>query len=450
MPRSGDGREEERRAEAERDPVPQTSSRGGPAAIRRRHRPAHPSRLRRRGRRRPRRAATGRVSANAERPRAARTGRGGARGEGRRHRSGREARRLGLTRRDGPARVDRRRRFRQVEAGHRGDGRVRLRTRRARRRPVAPMRGLCDRLGLRRDGLGGWSRRLGLSGRRSRRRGGLLRHGGLRRRQRFRHDDRGFRRRGRRGGIRVDQRRVRIVRRGLRLCGYGWCRDDHRRLGRRRFAGRALSGIALVGDRLVRVGRNRRGRAGFACGGGRRLVLRHVFIRHVSRRRVRSRSGLVGRRAERRWRRRGLGCAACRQEPERIDVPLGLARPPDSKVHVRHRDFGDAARPDAADDLALGDRLPAVDGRRSEMQQRQGPAVRCSNRDGHAVRRQRPGVRDHTGGWSGNAFAPTRSNVDAAMLATRIRILSEHERPHDGPADRPAPGRRVRRQHERQ
>ena len=245
----------------------------------------------------------------------------------------------------------------------------------------------------RRCGAGEGVGRLGLGLRRrlgGRRRGGRGRRNGRRRRRRQR------RRRCRHGGAR---RHGRGCDRGLRR---------RSRVRRRRRRGRRLDGY----------------RRGHRDGGRRRRRL-----------------GVDGRR--RRGRARG-------QEPERVDVALLLGCSSDTEMDARHGLLRRPAGPHRPDRLALGDRVSLRDPDRAQMDERHRIPVRREDRDAAAVRRQRAGKRDHTGGRRADRSPVGAGDVDPAVLAACVRVSSEHERPQYLTLRGPRPGRRAAAQGERE
>jgi hypothetical protein len=171
------------------------------------------------------------------------------------------------------------------------------------------------------------------------------------------------------------------------------------RLGSRRGRRRWVGGQAGVRRRV------RRGR----CDGvGRRLR------RGCRRGRARRRRGHA-----RRCRR---GRPARRQEPERIDVTLLVRRDADAEVDVGHGHLGVAARADRADGIALVDGGAPRDEQRSEMRERDGIAVRGRDRDAQPRARNRARERDRSRRRCGDGRAAIAGDVDAAVLAGRVRM----------------------------
>ena len=246
------------------------------------------------------------------------------------------------------------------------------------------------------------------------------------------------------------------------------CRHDAPRLARGLRAAddheAGLRGVVrLDGARLVRGdgGRRRSGRlTGRGCrrGGSRRDGSRRSRLgRRGRRRRLRHRHG--GRNGCRRGRRRrrGNGCGSRRgggrrpgrQQGLRIEVAVLVGRPPDAEVDVGPVDLGCPAGADRADDRALGDLVSLRHLDRAEVEQRHGEAVGRLDRDGAAVRRQRPGEGDRAARRRGHGRAGVAGDVDAAVLPAGVGVVADGERPQDGAATGPGPCRRRRREQER-
>ncbi len=149
-------------------------------------------------------------------------------------------------------------------------------------------------------------------------------------------------------------------------------------------------------------------------------------------------------------RRLGCGQAPRRQQPQRVDVALLVARRTDAEVHIRLCVFGDAARTDAADDRAFADARAPRDRDRPEMQERSGVAERCLDGNCLAAGRHRARERHHPFDRRQHLCARLGAEVDAAMLARRVRMCSvERKRAQYRTVDRPGP-RLCRRNWQRQ
>jgi hypothetical protein len=142
--------------------------------------------------------------------------------------------------------------------------------------------------------------------------------------------------------------------------------------------------------------------------------------------------------------------AAAREDAQRIEVPVLVARHADAEVDVRPGHLRVAARADTPDGGALRD------GRALPHQQ----LAEVGEGDHVAVRRQhgkRPtvawhGPRERDGALRGRAdrLARLARHVDAAMLPSGVGIGAESERTEDVPADRPRPRERPTRRDQRE
>ena len=209
------------------------------------------------------------------------------------------------------------------------------------------------------------------------------------------------------------------LRRHLRADG---CRLRHARLDRR-------SGRRVLG-RL-------RCRHGLGAGCGRRLARR---------RRSRGRH---------RRRRRFLDCGLCirrsgggrprRQERQRVDVALVVRGQTHTEVDERLGQVDDAARPHRSDGSTFAHGGAALDDDRAEVDERRGVAERRLNGNGLAAGRHGPRERDDARRRREDVSPGGRAEVDATMLARRIRVgVIERERTQDWTVDRPGPRLRRR------
>jgi hypothetical protein len=217
-------------------------------------------------------------------------------------------------------------------------------------------------------------------------------------------------------------------------------------LGRTRAAlGLARRGAVVHGGSLVRgrrgspVGsglRSRRlgerrsgGRPGGGPIGGRRALGRR-------RRRLRRRTGRRRRRPR-------------REEEQRVDVALLVGGDADPEIDVWLGKLRDAARTDGPDRRPLCEICAAHDTDRAEVDERDRVSGRCLNR--HCLATGWNGSREGhcAGGRCDDRRADRRADVDAAMLAGRVRVAPERERPQDRAVDRPRPSRDGRRSRER-
>jgi hypothetical protein len=113
------------------------------------------------------------------------------------------------------------------------------------------------------------------------------------------------------------------------------------------------------------------------------------------------------------------------------------------------------ARSDAADDRPFGDDGSAQHGDRFELQQRDGVAVRGSDRHGMSAARNRAGEADRSFGGRDDRRTHRRTDVDPSVLTACVRIWAVAERPEHRPVDRPRPrargtGERARSEREEQ
>jgi hypothetical protein len=114
-------------------------------------------------------------------------------------------------------------------------------------------------------------------------------------------------------------------------------------------------------------------------------------------------------------------------------------------VHVRRVRHRVRARADAPDVHALRNRVAAPDRDARELEQRHREAVASLDRQRAAAVRDRPRERDGAADRRVHGVADGRTDVDPAVLATRIGVTAEGERSQDRPVDRPRPrGRRSR------
>ena len=91
------------------------------------------------------------------------------------------------------------------------------------------------------------------------------------------------------------------------------------------------------------------------------------------------------------------------------------------------------------DDRTLGDRAPAGNVDRAELEQRDRVSVGGLDRERAAARRDRPdeghGARD----GRANRLVDRRADIDAAVLPGLVLVCCERERPQDRPLHRPGP-----------
>ena len=190
-----------------------------------------------------------------------------------------------------------------------------------------------------------------------------------------------------------------------------------RRLGALRLSGRRRNRRRCSGRRRHRA----RGRVGSDVGLG-CCVVCHRRLRGRDRRR--SLFGLGSRSRCRPRRRR----ASWRQEPERVDVALLVARYAHPQMDIRLRNLRVSSRTDGADDGTLRDRRPFRDDGRAEMRERDDVPVGRRDRHDQAARGHRPDERDATLGSRANLRAPRAADVDPAVLAGGVWIRADSER----------------------
>jgi hypothetical protein len=139
--------------------------------------------------------------------------------------------------------------------------------------------------------------------------------------------------------------------------------------------------------------------------------------------------------------RRGRRRRARRQQGERIDIALRIARHARAEVHVRIREPDHAARPDGPDDRPFPDECTSRHADRPQVDERRGVPERRLDRHGLPAGRDRPGEgHDSLGGGEHRAAAGS-AEIDAAVLAARVRVrMVERKRPQHRAVDGPRPG----------
>jgi hypothetical protein len=161
---------------------------------------------------------------------------------------------------------------------------------------------------------------------------------------------------------------------------------------------------------------------------------------------------LDGRRSRaRRWWRRRRGCSR-RQQRERIHIALRIARGTYAQVDVRKLVLGCPTRPDRPDRRPFANRVTLRNGERAEMDECHRVAVVGLDRDDLSARGHRPRERDVARSRRQYGSAAISADVDAAMLAARIRIAAVDERLEHVSRRRPRPavsGGRQRKHDER-
>jgi hypothetical protein len=175
----------------------------------------------------------------------------------------------------------------------------------------------------------------------------------------------------------------------------------------------------------------RRNRVDSRCGFGRRSR-RHRLAGSGGVRNCRG-GGLAGRR------RRGRD--ARRQQGQRIDVALRIARHTGPEVHVRLRQFDDAARADGSHHRRFSHERPARHSDRPEVDKRGRIAKRRLDRHRLPAGRHRPGKGHHALRRREHGVAAGCAEVDAAVLAARVGVrVVEQERPQHRAVHGPRPG----------
>jgi hypothetical protein len=203
-------------------------------------------------------------------------------------------------------------------------------------------------------------------------------------------------------------------------------------------------GVSLHGSGRHHPRRLRRGRLRRRDGRGWRLGRRRRG-RLLDRRRSRRRrwQGLRCRSGRRRGGRWEDGGPPRREQFEWVDVPV-LADP-DTEMDVRALVLGVAGRTRVGDDVALRDGHALAHAKRSEMRQRRLVSVARRDRDRETVRRHLAGEGDFTRCGRTDRRRIAQVDVDPAMLARRVRVVRDRERPQNGPVRGPRPRERRRR-----
>jgi hypothetical protein len=141
-------------------------------------------------------------------------------------------------------------------------------------------------------------------------------------------------------------------------------------------------------------------------------------------------------RRRRRRRRRGLGRhdfpsvggwldrarARSRQEEQRVEVPLLVARSPDPEIDVRDVQLGHSARADGPHRLALAHCGSSPHAERPEVHERDGVAVLGLDRHDPAAAGDGARERDRSRGRCADGSSGGGADVDSAVLACRVRV----------------------------
>jgi hypothetical protein len=139
---------------------------------------------------------------------------------------------------------------------------------------------------------------------------------------------------------------------------------------------------------------------------------------------------------------------ARRQQGERIDVSVGLARNAHAQVDVGVGDERVVARADPGDDRSLLDDLPTRDEDLAELQERDRVAVGRQDRDRPAPAGHHPCEGDSSRGGRPHVGAELTADVDAAVLAAGVGVVAQDEGAEDGAVGRPRPALRAGHEHE--
>jgi hypothetical protein len=138
-------------------------------------------------------------------------------------------------------------------------------------------------------------------------------------------------------------------------------------------------------------------------------------------------------------------CDAGRQQGQRIDVALRIARDSRAEVHVRNGQVDDAARTDRPNHRRFSHERAARYSDRPEVDESRRVSKRRLDRHGLPSRRNRSGERHHTLYWGEDRAAAGRAEVDTSVLAGRVRVrVVEAEWAQHRAVDGPGPGLRSR------
>ena len=200
----------------------------------------------------------------------------------------------------------------------------------------------------------------------------------------------------------------------------------------------------LHGSRLViradGVWRCRLGARDLRSGSG-RIARRSRWIRRYRRGRFgwRDRNGCLRLSCERFGEGRQAGSRG--EKPKRIEVTLVLRGDADPQVDVRLCYFGGPARSDGSDDGTLVDGHTAEHADRAEVNESHRESVRCLNRHGLATGRHRSCEGNRPACRGEHRSAGGSCDIDAAMLAARVRVRRIEREPLENRAvGGPAPG----------
>jgi hypothetical protein len=126
-----------------------------------------------------------------------------------------------------------------------------------------------------------------------------------------------------------------------------------------------------------------------------------------------------------------------------VYVSVRFGRQANPEMDVGLRPFGIAAGPDRSHHLTFADRGPDPNPDRSKVDERHRVSVCGANRQTAAFVRQLAREGHDAGRGSPDLGARRPSDIDAAVLPARVRIVVRQVRPQDGAVDRPGPRRRA-------
>jgi hypothetical protein len=153
---------------------------------------------------------------------------------------------------------------------------------------------------------------------------------------------------------------------------------------------------------------------------------------------------LGGNRRRRRGRRRHRRRLTRGEEPERVDVALGVVCVTNAQMDVGAGVLGLAARPERADRRPLREDGPSGDGDRVQVQERDRVAVGCLDRHRPAVHRQDAREANDARGRGRNRTSGGPRDVHATVVAGLVLGAAVLEGPKHRPGRGPGPGVRCR------
>ena len=134
-----------------------------------------------------------------------------------------------------------------------------------------------------------------------------------------------------------------------------------------------------------------------------------------------------------------------REQRQRIHIAAGIVRSPDPELDVRLSGLRVSTGPDRPDRLALRDTVSDRHDDRTEVGERDGPAVGRPDRDGLPVRRQRAGEAHSACRRYEHSGVDRPADVDSPMARRRVLTAAVVERTKDLALGGPRPGLRPRR-----